>query len=174
MVSVERFLAKNTFYCGPLKARISLAQCERNRNAPDSLDFRGGLRRPFQCKKCDWQAEQQKPKPRRARKMPTKEPQVCQECGETKILLTKTLCHACHGKKRTGAEVKPAAKASKPKAKPQSRELTISFDQDHDLFEALSEEAHANYRNPESEILSLLRTVFYDTDRVEKRPTAGA
>lgn len=106
--------------------------------------------------------------------MPTKEPQVCQECGETKILLTKTLCHACHGKKRTGAEVKPAAKASKPKAKPQSRELTISFDQDHDLFEALSEEAHANYRNPESEILSLLRTVFYDTDRVEKRPTAGA
>lgn len=125
--------------------------------------------------------------------MPTKEPQVCQECGETKILLSSTLCHACFQKqkkeeKREKLEAVAKSKVTvaeaatpmfeQPKVQAMTKVsqhcLTISFDQDQDLFEALSEEAHANYRNPESEVLSLLRTVFHDTDRVEKRPTAGA
>ncbi len=120
--------------------------------------------------------------------MPTKEPQVCQGCGETKILLSRTLCHSCFQKQKkernkleetAKAKVAEAAIPMEPQPEIQvvplsEHELTISFDQDQDLFEALSEEAHANYRKPESEVLSLLRTVFYDTDRVEKRPTAGA
>ncbi len=49
---VDAWLARQTLLCPRLHARITVAQCRRNRRRPDAAGFGDGPGRPVQCRTC--------------------------------------------------------------------------------------------------------------------------
>ena len=97
--------------------------------------------------------------------MPTKEKKRCAGCGETKILLSKTLCHKCFKapkKEEEQSQEPPAGPIAMPENEApvqdnQDSFLRLDFGQDTDLLAALQEQAHRNYRSLNHEIFAALR-----------------
>ena len=173
------------FRCTKLHLTTSLKGCESMRSRKGSLV--NDTFKPPQCNGCeDWKewgpdnavtiepTKEEKP-------MPSKTPQLCQGCGETKTLLSKTHCHQCcrdqkkaekrqEQKTARNGETPPAAaaKAATPPAPPApapkdeqfdalQQGVLLDFEDDKDLFAALEAEAHRNYRSLSGEIFAALR-----------------
>lgn len=142
--------------CTKLHMSITLAHCEALRKRPQWGGRGGEPGRPPQCNGCeDWMqwddSNTVQLKHKEDATMPPRNIQgVCAECGETKTLQTKTLCHKCN-RKRLKKE-----RAEEIKGKNMGR-IALDFGADQDLLRDLTMRAHANYRSLHGEIMVTLR-----------------
>ncbi len=155
------------YRCHKLHATITLAHCKSLRGRK-SCNF-DGVSKPPQCNDCeDWMSwgdgETVEFKQPKEVTVPTKEKMRCAGCGEIKILQSKDLCHKCN-LARIKAEKTENKKAQNttpegtvPTTKLNAETVRLDFDADMDLLEALSAQAHRNYRSISNEILAALRS----------------
>jgi len=108
----EVWLASHTFYCVPLKAQITPAQCKANREKPTIKEGGKKIRNPFlsteqhdfqplACEGClNWKhfcKEEAKLSPPQEENM-GRTSGICQECKKEDLIVGRGLCKICYQK----------------------------------------------------------------------------
>jgi len=106
----EAWLASHAFYCSPLKAQITPAQCRANREKPTIKEGGKKIRNPFlsteqhdfqplACEGClNWKhfcQEEAKLSPPQEEAMGRKSG-ICQECKKEDLIFGRGLCKRCY------------------------------------------------------------------------------